>query len=238
MKTKEEVKKIFTKNGGKFITPASVISTKLKTIRAFVFDWDGVFNTGEKDEKGSSSFTEVDSMGTNLLRFAYWIKHDQLPLTGLISGEHNSISFYLGKREHFTSCYYKISNKTEALEHLSLQHSVKASEIAYVFDDVLDLSIAKEVGLRIFVNRKANPLLTAFVIKNKLADYITGNESGSFAVREACELMIGLQGIYDKVITERMKFSASYKKFIDLRNLIQTNFYTKQNDEIVEANPK
>jgi 3-deoxy-D-manno-octulosonate 8-phosphate phosphatase (KDO 8-P phosphatase) len=177
-------------------------------------------------------------MGTNLLRYAYWLKHDNLPLTGLISGEHNHISFYLGKREHFTSCYYKIANKTEALAHLSLQHDIKSSEIAYVFDDVLDLSVAKEAGVRIFVSRKANPLLTAYVIKNKLADYITSNESGNFAVRESCELMIGLQGIYDKVITERMNFSASYKKYIDLRNLIQTNFYTKQNDKVVEANPQ
>ncbi len=237
MKTKSDVKNVFTKNGGKFITPASVISTKLKTIRAFVFDWDGVFNTGEKDDKGSSSFSEVDSMGTNLLRFAHWIKHDQLPLTGLISGEHNHISFYLGKREHFTSCYYKISNKTEALKHMSLHHHIKSSEVAYVFDDVLDLSVAQEAGVRIFVNRKANPLLTDYVIKYKLADYITANESGNFAVREACELMIGLQGIYDKVITERMNFSDSYRKYIDLRNLIQTNFYTKQGDEVVEANP-
>jgi len=230
----EEIKKLFSQNGGRFITSPAGISAKLKNIKAYIFDWDGIFNTGEKDEKGSSSFTEIDSMGTNLLRFAYWMNTNKLPLTAILSGERNSAAHHLSEREHFTSCYSKISNKTEALAHFCAYHTVKASEIAFVFDDVLDLSVAKAVGLRIFIPRKANPLFNHFVKKNKLADYITANESGNFAVREACELMIGLQGIYDQVILERMNFSSSYKKYIALRNLIPTSFYTLQKETIVE----
>jgi len=234
----EEIKKKFVKTGGKFLTPAPKIAQKLKGIKAFVFDWDGVFNNGQKDEKGTSLFNEIDSMGTNLLRFAYYTNNQQLPLTAVISGERNSAAFYWSEREHFTDCYYKFPRKTDALEHFCSKHNIKPSEIAFVFDDVLDLSLAAVVGIRIFIARKANPLFNDYVAKNKLADYITGNESGNFSVREACELMIGLQGLYDKVITERMVFSPGYKKYIDLRNIIPTSFYTKQNDSVVELNPK
>ena len=237
MSKPEEIKTLFAKTGGKFLTPAPALAKKLKGIKAFIFDWDGVFNNAQKDEKGTSLFNEVDSMGTNLLRFAYWLNTDKLPLTAVISGERNSAAFYWSSREHFTSCYYKMANKTEALQHFCSEHNIKPSEIAFVFDDVLDLSVAKVAGVRIFIARKANPLFNNYVVKNKLADYITGNESGNFAVREACELMIGLQGIYDKVVTERMNFSPSYKKYIDLRNLMTTSFFTKQNDSVVEANP-
>jgi 3-deoxy-D-manno-octulosonate 8-phosphate phosphatase (KDO 8-P phosphatase) len=234
----EEIKKKFTKNGGVFITTPAKIAFKLKNIKAFIFDWDGVFNNGEKDEKGSSTFSEIDSMGPNLLRFAYWIKTDKLPVTAILSGEQNSAAFYLSKREHFTSCYYKIANKALALEHFCTQYNIKVGEIAFVFDDVLDLTVSRVVGLRIFINRQASasPLFDNFVRKNKLADYITASGSGNFAVREACELMIGLQGIYNKVVTERMNYTSSYKKYTDLRNLIPTSFFTTQDETIVEIN--
>src|SRR5436853_3976192 len=43
-------------------------------------------------------------------------------------------------------------------------------------------------GIRILVNRKTAPLFIKYVKENKLADYITGAESGKFPVREGCEL--------------------------------------------------
>jgi len=231
----DDIKTVFTGIGGTFLTPVPKISLRLKTIKAFIFDWDGVFNTGEKDEKGSSVCSEVDAMGTNLLRFAYWLNTNKLPVTAVLSGEKNRASFYLSQREHFTSCYFKVADKSKAIEHFCNRYAVKPSEIAFVFDDVLDLPVAKTAGLRIFVKRKSNPLLNRYVKKNKLADYITSGESGNFALREACELMIGLQGIYDRVLNERVSYSPAYEKYIDLRNLISTGFYTLDHENIVET---
>ena len=39
---------MFEKAGGIFCTPAVSILQKLQTVKAFVFDWDGVFNDGTK----------------------------------------------------------------------------------------------------------------------------------------------------------------------------------------------
>ena len=233
----EQIKQSFSKIGGKFITPSAKIATKLKNVKAFVFDWDGVFNNGTKDQNGTSIFSEVDSMGTNLLRFANYISSGQLPVAAIISGERNSAAFFWSKRECFNTSYYKVANKIDALNHFCNQYKLRPSEIAFVFDDVLDLSIAERVGVRIFIQRKANPLFNQYVIKNKLADYVTGVESGNFAVREASELMIGLKGLYDKVVAERVKYSPLYKQYITERNTTTTRYFTPIDGKIVERNP-
>ncbi|HXU28110.1 MAG TPA: phosphatase, partial [Bacteroidia bacterium] len=123
--------KIYTDMGAQFLTPTEEIVQKFGAIKAFVFDWDGVFNTGEKIGGGSSSFNEVDSMGTNLLRFSYYLKHKQLPQTAVISGEKNDSAFFFAQREHFGASYFKIANKKWALDHLCSIYGIKPHEICY-----------------------------------------------------------------------------------------------------------
>lgn len=236
MHIKNTVEK-FTKIGGQFLGSPESLATSIKTAKAIIFDWDGVFNDGQKGDNGSSNFNEVDSMGINLLRFSYWLNYKKTPLTAVLSGERNLVSFYWTKREHFTSCYYKQANKTQALEHFCNTNNIKPAEIIFVFDDVLDLSVAKLVGTRIFISRKANPLFNDYVVKYKLADYITANEPNHYAIRETCELLIGMQDIYEKVITERVTYSTNYKNYIDNRNSLSTTFFTTQNNTIVELEP-
>jgi 3-deoxy-D-manno-octulosonate 8-phosphate phosphatase (KDO 8-P phosphatase) len=233
----EQIEKVFANIGGEFILPPENIASKLKDIKAFVFDWDGVFNNGTKDQNGTSIFSEVDSMGTNLLRFSNFLTHSQMPYTAVISGEHNSAAFSFTKRECFNACYYKMANKIDALNHFCKQFNLAPEEIAFLFDDVLDLSIAGKAGIRIFVKRKANPLFNQYVVKDKFADYITSAESGNFAVREACELMMGLKGVYDRVITERLEYSGSYNDYMIRRREINTRYFTHFEGNITEQKP-
>lgn len=234
----ESIETIFTDIGGTFLTSPEEITGKLKHIKAFLFDWDGVFNNGEKNENGSSNFSEVDSMGTNMLRFSSWLQHKQISLTAIISGERNSASFSFATREHFNSSYYKILHKIEALDHFCKLNQLKRDEIAYVFDDVLDISIAKVCGLRILVNRKANPLFSELIRKNNWADYITAAESGNFAVRETCELLMGLTGNYDEAITCRSDYTEDYKQYLGARDKVITTFFMQSTDQIIEKDPR
>lgn len=237
MEKPEQIEKVFTNIGGVFVTPAENIATKLKGIKAFAFDWDGVFNNGLKDENGTSAFNEIDSMGTNLVRFSNYLSQGELPCSVIISGERNGAAFSLSRREHFNACYYKVLNKLDTLHHLNKHFNVAPEAIAYVFDDVLDFPLAERVGLRIFVKRGSNPLLNEFVVKNKLADYITGAESGNFAVREACELMMGLSGTYDQAVAERVKFSRLYHGYFTQRSKINVQYFTYSEGKIIEQNP-
>ena len=234
----DSIKKTYEDIGAEFVTPVNELSLKLKNIKAFVFDWDGVFNSGEKTGGGSSSFNEIDSMGTNLLRFSYYLNNKQLPHTAIISGEKNESAFFFAQREHFSSSYFKIAHKKWALDHFCGIYSLHPNQVCYFFDDVLDLSIAKEAGLRILVSRKASTLFTNYVRQNNLADYITGNQSGSFAVREACEMLMGINDDYNETITRRMNYDEIYQQYITSRNNISTHFYTYNNLQIINADIK
>jgi 3-deoxy-D-manno-octulosonate 8-phosphate phosphatase (KDO 8-P phosphatase) len=226
---------LFTEIGGQFITPEAELIEKLKQVKAFVFDWDGVFTNGSKDHLLQSHFNEVDSMGVNLLRFSHYLNHKAIPTTAIISGEKNSAAFTFVDRERFHASYCKFANKTDAAKHLCETHSLKPNQICYMFDDVLDLSLAEVCGLRIFIPRKANPLFNEYVIKNGLTDYVTGASSGALPVREACELLMGLNGNFNEVITERKNFSEIYSSYLALRKATTPVYYTNDNGTMVEV---
>ncbi|MEM9982053.1 MAG: phosphatase, partial [Bacteroidota bacterium] len=149
----ERTVQLFEAIGGVFTTPPDHIIDGLKNIKAFLFDWDGVFNTGYKGLTVGSPYAEADAMGTNLLRFTYWLQHGVLPFTAIITGQNNQAAFELAKREHFQAVYYGIKHKVEALQHLQATYQIAPSQIAFSFDDVLDLSAAEVVGLRFLIKR-------------------------------------------------------------------------------------
>jgi len=75
----------FTELGGTFCRPFAEFQERLSKIKAYLFDWDGVFNDGVKTASGGSPFSEVDAMGTNMLRFGHWLKTGALPFDVLIT---------------------------------------------------------------------------------------------------------------------------------------------------------
>jgi 3-deoxy-D-manno-octulosonate 8-phosphate phosphatase (KDO 8-P phosphatase) len=225
------IEQTFTQTGGTFCIPYQAFQEKTSRLKAFIFDWDGVFNDGTKDHHGSSSFNEVDSMGTNLLRFGHWLNTGTLPITAVMSGERNVLSFQFTNREHFHHGYFKTLHKALALEHFLSLHSLKAEEVAFVFDDVLDLGLAAKAGLRIMVGRSGNPLFRQYVVNNQLADYITSGSS--YAVRETCELLLGVSGSYEKAVHDRSVFADSYQGYLKARQAVGTTYYSFEDGVIV-----
>ncbi len=223
----------FTKQGGQFITPFSTLKKRAALIRAFIFDWDGVFNDARKTGESQSYFTEIDSMGTNLLRFSHWMKNNyQLPLTAVISGEQNDAAKFFLSREHFHAGYFQAKNKRIAFDHFCAQHNLQPKEIAFIFDDVLDMSVAAEAGVRICVYRKSNPLMNDFLLRNNLVDYFTANSGANNAVRESMELLMALNGNSEEVFASRMKYDKTYNSYISARNGSETVFYSSKEDFI------
>lgn len=228
----KEIEELYTKLGGSFVTPIATIAQKLEGIKAYLFDWDGVFNSGQKSTNGGSNFSEVDSMGTNLLRYSHFLKHGAMPITAVISGEKNEAAFYFCERECFTYSFFKIANKAEALKFICKTENIAPQNVAYFFDDVLDIPIAEQCGLRMMVNQKANPLFANYCIKNKLVDYLSAAPGGQFAVRECTELLIGLNGNYSDVMDNRKNYSVSYKTYITQRRAVSTEIYTLKENGI------
>lgn len=230
-----DIKTIFEKAGGGFISPLSVFEEKLPEVKAFVFDWDGVFNSGFKQDNAGSPFSEPSSMGLNMLRFSGYLKESNqgvIPAIFIITGENNLPALNLAEREHFAGVFLSVRNKLAALEYIKSEFGFAPNEIAFAFDDILDLGLAKEAALRFQVRRKANPLMDEFVKINLLVDYKTGAEGQEHAVREICELIIGLNGNYDQTISERMDFSNAYQLYLAKRNSIKPLFFEGKTGEI------
>lgn len=231
----EKKQVLFESIGGKFVSPIAVMAQKLKNINTFLFDWDGVFNTGEK-LNGASTFSETDSMGINMLRFGYWLANKKnMPFLGIITGLNNPCATELANREHFNGIFYSIKHKVQAVEFLENEYQINAKSCCFMFDDILDLSAAKVCGLRILVNRTCNPLLKQYAIENNLCDYITGHTGGQGAIREVTELLLALFDNFDTVVKERIKYIPTYKTFVEQRKTVNTLTFTQQ-DKIVKIN--
>jgi 3-deoxy-D-manno-octulosonate 8-phosphate phosphatase (KDO 8-P phosphatase) len=149
-----------------------------------------------------------------------------------MTGANNPSAFRFAEREHFDAVYLKTNNKTDALKHLESEFGITPNQIAFVFDDVLDLGVASLVGLRFLIRRKASPLFTHFVKKRHLCDYITANTGATQGVREVCELVLGMYQNFEQVLDERLFFSDTYKDFFKQRNSINPVFFVNENGEI------
>ncbi|MBS1507903.1 MAG: phosphatase [Bacteroidetes bacterium] len=219
--------------GGTFCRPFAEFEERLANIKAYLFDWDGVFNNGVKAESGGSPFSEVDAMGTNMLRFGHWLRTGELPAVAIITGEENPVASYLAKREHFHALYFKSTNKLIAFDHFLKSNNLKEDEVAFVYDDVLDLGVARRCGLRLMVYHAAAPLFQGYAMKNDLADYITAHDD--HGVREVCELLLGVQEKYDDAIRLRSEFGADYSRYLEVRKQVQTQVYITRENAVTVA---
>jgi len=223
----------FTAAGGNFVTPVGELSQKLDECRAVVFDWDGVFNAGRKGQASSSGFSEVDSMGTNMLRYGLWRRQGELPYTAIISGENNESAIAFAEREHLTAAYTGIRSKQQVIEHLCGEHDLKPAQIACVFDDINDLPMAEVCGIRCMVRCSASSMFAEYVKRRDLCDYVTGAKSGGYPVREICELLLGLMDAYDDVVASRVAWDAGYERYFKARQAADTRLFGQDDDAIV-----
>jgi 3-deoxy-D-manno-octulosonate 8-phosphate phosphatase (KDO 8-P phosphatase) len=220
-----ELESRFSKLGGAFMTPVGEIAARARKLRGFVADWDGVFNDGAKGDGAASTYSEPDSMGVNLLRYALWRQHDRvMPVAALITGAQNPSAREFALREHFHSIHYGARNKTHAIESFCKAQGISSEQLVCLFDDVNDLGMAFACGIRVFVRRKASPLLHDYVLRQNLCDYVTGHTAGQHAVRETCELLLGLLGSFDAVVASRVAWDADYAQYFAARQAVATTF--------------
>jgi len=220
-----EIIGLFAKQGCKSYLSEKIWGEKIGFIKAFLFDWDGVFHSGSKGPSYPGTFSEEDSMGLNMLRFGHYLKNGNLPYVGIISGEDNPTASFLAKRECLDGVFLKAKNKVKILEYLKEQHGIAPDEICFVYDDILDLSLAKEVGIRVLITRKSSPMFSDYCEKNNLTDFETSTGGGFGGTRQFSEFYLGLTGQYNTVILERIAYGKKYKNYIHARAQVMPKFY-------------
>jgi 3-deoxy-D-manno-octulosonate 8-phosphate phosphatase (KDO 8-P phosphatase) len=95
-------------------------------------------------------------------------------------------------------------NKSEVLDKILAQSGLRAEQVAYVGDDVIDLPIMRRCGLAIAV-ANARPQVKA------IAHWQTPSHGGHGAARDAVEYILAAQGSLDKIIEAYIQARTSIK---------------------------
>ncbi len=210
----------FTTNGLRTTAPEPELLRRLARTKAVLFDWDGVFNDGFKDADGGSPFSEVGSMGVNLLRFALWLRNGHLPKAAVITGQHNPYAERFAQRERLHGVYMGFTNKPEAFDGFLAKHGLQADEVAFFFDDVLDLPVASRCGLRVMIGSPVTAWLVEQATARGEVDIVTANSGGANGLREATDAVIALLGNGAAVIDHRVKYAETYQRYLSERQAV------------------
>lgn len=197
------------------------LKARLYRIRAVLFDWDGVFNDGWKDLEGGSPFSEVGSMGVNMLRFGLWMQNmEQLPYAAVITGQHNSFAEKFTQREKLHGLYMGFIDKREAFDAFLKKHGLKNEEVAFFFDDAIDLAVADRCGLRILMRSAAGEFFAQHAIARGCVDLATSLSSGQNGLREATDALLTLMGRFGEAIDNRAAYSEAYQRYLTQRQAV------------------
>jgi len=187
-------------------------------IKALILDWDGVWTNGRKRPDGQSDFSEHDTMGLNLLRFAHYAATGELLRVAIVTGERNPTAEFLVQREHFDDFIFYARDKTKAIPLLEARWGVPADQWGFVFDDVLDLGLAALVGRRAMVQWDFTKAIQDVAQAEGLVDEWIQPEG---AVRRWCESYLIEMDWLHTAVAERRAWSPRYQAYWALRNEVQ-----------------
>ncbi len=162
------------------------LTDKLKKIKAFIFDVDGVLTDGSliANEDGSliRIFDAKDGMG-------FRMAHMQGYHLGIISGGRRK-SIWL-RFQHCgvakEDCYLKSRDKMKDFNDFIKRHNLSAEEVMFFGDDLPDIPVMKICGC------SACPSDAVAEVR-EVADYISPLPGGKGVAREAFELVMRLHG--------------------------------------------
>jgi len=174
-----------------YVKISAELAKKIKNIKLMAFDFDGIFTDAkviiDQDGRESIICSRRDSLGTNQLK-RIGIK------LAVISMEPNPIVM---KRCEKLKIECLVGNeKLPIFRNLIKREKLKASEAAFMGDDLNDLDCLEDAGLALTVADGAEQC-------KKIADYVTTKRGGDHAVREVCDVIMKTRGedyenIYNK----------------------------------------
>ncbi|MCM2308343.1 MAG: phenylphosphate carboxylase subunit delta [Sulfuritalea sp.] len=165
---------------------------KAKDIKLVILDVDGVMTDGRIviDDNGveSRNFDIKDGMGVVVLMMSG-------VEVAIITSKKSGAVRHRAEELKIKRFYEGIKKKTEPYEEILKEMGITDAQVAYVGDDLVDLSMMKRVGLPIAVGDAVED------VKNHAA-YVTVARGGYGAVREAAEMILKAQGKWDKILSK------------------------------------
>lgn len=153
---------------------------KLSPIKALVLDVDGVFTNGNItysiDGEFSKEFNMQDGMGFELLR------ENNIPVI-IMTSENSDIVSKRMKKLQIDNVNLGVKDKYSLLEKISLELGLERKDLAYIGDDINDLSNICSVGWGICPNNALDEVKME-------SDLILHNSGGYKAIREAIKFIL------------------------------------------------
>ncbi|WP_396601585.1 cytidylyltransferase domain-containing protein [Algibacter sp. R77976] len=153
---------------------------KSDKITHFVLDVDGVFTDGTitytKDGEHTKSFDMRDGMGLEILR-QFNIK------VMIMTSENSALVAKRMEKLKIEHVFLGVKDKFTLLNSIILKEGIALSNVAYIGDDVNDLTNICSVGWSLTPNNATD------IVKNN-ADVVLSKNSGAGAIREACQFIM------------------------------------------------
>jgi 3-deoxy-D-manno-octulosonate 8-phosphate phosphatase (KDO 8-P phosphatase) len=174
------------------ISPAVV--ERAKRIKLFLMDVDGTLTTGAvtllSQPDGSAleikTFDAHDGQGLSLA-------HTAGLRTGVITGRESAAMRRRAGELHIEFVYEKQPHKIAAYEEILKKTGAAESEVAYLGDDLPDLTVMRRVGLAVAVGDAA-------IEVKRAAHYVTKAMGGKGAARELVEVILKSKGMWEQMI--------------------------------------
>ena len=162
---------------------------RLKSIKAFVFDVDGVFSANIFLHPNGDMLRSINTKDGFALHYAVTKAGF---LAGIITGGYSEAVKTRFQALGLTDIYIKSTNKFDDFEDFMYKYDLKAENILYMGDDLPDYEVMKAVGV------PTCPADAAEEIK-AISVYISDKKGGYGCVRDIIEQVLRAQGKWVKL---------------------------------------
>lgn len=163
-------------------------------LRLLLFDVDGVLTDASvvigTDGEETKAFSIRD--GAGLL----WAKQSGLEI-GLLSGRPSKATDRRAAELGIDLVIQRGGSKRDPFEALLGERGLSADEVAFMGDDLLDLSVLTRVGL------SAAPADAVFEVRSRV-NWVSTSPGGRGAVREFIEMVLGARGQWDAIVQRHL----------------------------------
>lgn len=169
----------------------SALNKKLKAVKLFLCDVDGVMTDGAVYMGGgveSKRFNIRDGLGLKFLQ-RHGIK------VGWVSRRPSSATQQRADDLKIDFVIQHQGGKIEGVESILRQTGMGWRDVCYVGDDIVDIAVLDRVGLAVVPG-------DGVVEAKQSADYVTKGHGGNGAIREIVEMILKAQNKWKLVIAE------------------------------------
>jgi len=166
-----------------------------KNIKLVAFDVDGVMTDGSltflEDGREIKTYNAKDGLGIVMLGKAGII-------TSIITARDNNVVKLRAQQLDIKELYMGQKNKVLALQELCEKYNLKLNEVAYMGDDLPDICVLREVGLKCCPKDAVKEV-------HQVCNFISNFKGGKGAVRELCDFILEAQNVTYEILCNPTK---------------------------------